>query len=1105
MSIIKCFFYLILLFFCTSNCYSQNEIDSITYYYQKGDIDKSIKIAEELKDNYRIKTDTINFNYAYLLNSLGTLYMSNMKYKVAENYYLQSINLLENYKEKDSLIFASFYNNLALLYRNTEQYLNAGPLFQTVKDIMEQHLSQEDTDYIYSLLNLGFIAKKLNDNEKAKLLYIKGLDLQQKVFGITHYEVANTLNNLGEIYYKEAKYAQAEEYFAKSREIYKKSLGENDLAYLNVSSNFVDCLIERGDYSQAKSILNDILEKYKNYYNESNLETILSIYRLGLVYKNLGDNVYAEKLYKEALAKISKEFNNNYYSIVINELANLYNFQGKNKEAETLYLENIKLSKETFGEFSRDYATSISNLASFYHNILNFEKAEKLYIQALELNKSIIGKDHPNCQIILQNLSGLYLDIGLYDKAEMNAIISKELFEKIYSKDHPQYSGVLNNLANILARKGKQVEAEKLYLQSEKIILSKFEINHPYYISFLKNLAALNFDQKKYNKAKEYYSKIVEISKSDYSSIKMLAIIDDLLGEFNSVSVKYNELFVDFKTKVNYSSSYLSTVEFNTFIKKYFFDRFFPLSFLHRHVQQFDNINIGCYENELLVKNLSLRNQQRIAKSIQKSDDTVLQNKYNEFLQFKRQLVKLNELPLNQRPAHYEQLVTETESLEKELVRSSSTFAEAKNSLTTNWKQVQEKLKSNELAIDFVSFHYYNKKWTDSIIYTAFVVGKDFKIPKYISLFEQKQLSFLLERNKDIQDSTRIDKQYTEKAISDLFLKPLEKELKGMRTVYLSPSGLGNQINFSALPINKNSSLGHDYQIHVLGSTAEITNYKTTFLDIKKDTELLLYGNIDYNKSAELNSRKTDSLPLNIDDFAAFTRSSTGTEKHGYLKGSKTEIDKIHTLATQNNFASRVVEDRVATEESIKLLDGRTTPFVLHIATHGFFFPDPKKELPDNRSQFLDDSNTMNRNMHYKISDDPMMRAGLLFAGANKYWGKPTEKTITDDGILTASEIANLDLSACQLVVLSACETGLGEINGAEGVFGLQRAFKMAGVKNIIMSLWKVPDVQTAELFAVFYKECFAGKSIHEAFQIAQAKMKDKYSPYYWAGFVLLE
>jgi CHAT domain-containing protein len=177
----------------------------------------------------------------------------------------------------------------------------------------------------------------------------------------------------------------------------------------------------------------------------------------------------------------------------------------------------------------------------------------------------------------------------------------------------------------------------------------------------------------------------------------------------------------------------------------------------------------------------------------------------------------------------------------------------------------------------------------------------------------------------------------------------------------------------------------------------------------------------------------------------------------------------------------------------------------LHLATHGFFFPDPKKELPDvDRMLMTIDSQFSKKNV-YKASDDPMLRSGLLFSGANKYSGKAQENTITDNGILTASEISNLDLRACELVVMSACDTGLGDIKGSEGVFGLQRAFKMAGVKNMIMSLWQVPDKETSELFTEFYKLTFEGKSIHQAFKLAQLKMKEKYDPYYWAGFVLLE
>jgi CHAT domain-containing protein len=219
-----------------------------------------------------------------------------------------------------------------------------------------------------------------------------------------------------------------------------------------------------------------------------------------------------------------------------------------------------------------------------------------------------------------------------------------------------------------------------------------------------------------------------------------------------------------------------------------------------------------------------------------------------------------------------------------------------------------------------------------------------------------------------------------------------------------------------------------------------------------------------------------------------------------FLPGSKIEINKIYEIAKENSFNAKIIEDRKATEESIKALDCRTTPFVLHLATHGFFFPDLKIKIPEND---IADENT--KKSYYSQASDPMLRSGLILAGANKFWGKPAENSTGDDGILTASEISNLDLSACQLVALSACETGLGDINGSEGVFGLQRAFKMAGVKNIIMSLWKVDDAKTVEFFQIFYINCLTDKSIHDAFLNTQSAMKAKYPPYYWAGFVLLE
>ncbi|MFZ1856983.1 MAG: CHAT domain-containing protein, partial [Chitinophagaceae bacterium] len=172
------------------------------------------------------------------------------------------------------------------------------------------------------------------------------------------------------------------------------------------------------------------------------------------------------------------------------------------------------------------------------------------------------------------------------------------------------------------------------------------------------------------------------------------------------------------------------------------------------------------------------------------------------------------------------------------------------------------------------------------------------------------------------------------------------------------------------------------------------------------------------------------------------------------------------------------------------------SPQILHIATHGFFLPEPDKKREEN--------NFSNENT-YTLADDPLLRSGLILAGGNYAWSGKTPIDGVEDGIATAYEISQLNLSNTELVVLSACETALGDVKGSEGVFGLQRAFKMAGVKKMIVSLWQVPDKETAELMTTFYNYWMKGKTINDAFTQAQADMRKKYAPFYWAAFVLVE
>jgi CHAT domain-containing protein len=249
--------------------------------------------------------------------------------------------------------------------------------------------------------------------------------------------------------------------------------------------------------------------------------------------------------------------------------------------------------------------------------------------------------------------------------------------------------------------------------------------------------------------------------------------------------------------------------------------------------------------------------------------------------------------------------------------------------------------------------------------------------------------------------------------------------------------------------------------------------------------EIALYGGIDYDAAPSLSLENHQGGPFM------------------YLDGTMEEVEKIRTLADHKRIISVVKSGNEATEESIKSLYRESSPDVIHIATHGFFFPDVRKNY--NKTGLK--ASVKSAIPGFRSSDNPLMRSGLAFAGANHSWSGEKVPSGMDDGILTAYEVSNMYLSATQLVVLSACETGLGEIRGSEGVFGLQRSFRMAGAKNILMSLWQIPDYQTSELMDQFYRRWFSGKPIGEAFRLAQNYMKEKYprEPFMWAAFVLLK
>jgi len=395
-------------------------------------------------------------------------------------------------------------------------------------------------------------------------------------------------------------------------------------------------------------------------------------------------------------------------------------------------------------------------------------------------------------------------------------------------------------------------------------------------------------------------------------------------------------------------------------------------------------------------------------------------------------------------------------------------------------------------------------------MYVAFVIRKDLDYPVMVSLCESKQLDSLLIKSGATTDNfisnlyrgaDLVNKTATYsygKRLYELIWKPFDNLLKPGDRVYFAPSGLLHQIAFAALPFDDKTLISDRYKLSQLSTTAMLLQ-ETRFKESLPPT-MTLYGGIQYDltekdieaiKSKEKITTPYVSRPLPED----LAKENTWN----YLPGTLTEVNNIAAIAKQKKIKVVSLSGKDAIEESYKRLSDNNAPRVLHISTHGFFFPDPNNESEDKVGAIKDDEQV------FKSSDNPLNRSGLLFTGANNTWKGQTPDGL-EDGILTAYEAANVSLLNTQLVVLSACETGLGDIRGSEGVFGLQRAFKMAGTEYLMMSLWKVPDTETAEFMSTFYSSWYSGKTLTDAFIETQIFMKNKYpkDPYKWAAFVLV-
>jgi CHAT domain-containing protein len=772
----------------------------------------------------------------------------------------------------------------------------------------------------------------------------------------------------------------------------------------------------------------------------------------------------------EALENAEKSLGKDHsgYSRCLNNLGLLYEEMGQYDKALPFLIEALENAENSLGKSHSGYGIRLGNLGFLYRTMGQYDKALPMYLEALENTENSLGKNHSDYGIRLNNLGLLYQTMGQYDKALPLLIEALETTENSVGKDHASYGIRLNNLGNLYKTMGQYDKALPLLIEALENGENSVGKDHSSYGIRLISLADLYYAMEAYDKALPLY---LEANQN---------CIDQIEEIFSFRSEKEKKAF-------------LETVF-------YYFD--ILQSFGYATQKKYTSIAETNLNNQLLLKGLLLNSSKNVIEKLQTLNDTKINEKIINFKANKTLLNRQQNLPLAKRGINTDSLSETINSKEVELVRIYSKMFEETSTLTKDWNAIKSKLQPNELAVEFSRFNYHHKKRTDSTMYAAYLYKKDWKNPKVVNLFEEKQLQkyFSISGNPNDLYKTRGTITKSNKAqlaladsIYKLVWKPLEKFVDSSITIYFSPDGLLHKIPFAALPNTNNKLIGELYDIQQMGNTADV-NSNSKQPNLK---DVLLIGGVKYEYKIDSTKQKKDFVYNVLESkelLGGTINRSISRNGFGYLKGTAKEIKDINTLLG----SAKQLTGYNATETAFKDLSGNS-PSVLHIATHGFFFKKPKEQPKQN--ELLEQKNS------YKVHENPLLRSGLLFANANYAWQNGNNPYEKDDGILTALEISNLDLKNTDIVILSACETGLGDIEGSEGVYGLQRAFKMAGVKTIIMSLWPVPDAETAEFMNLFYTKWKAFNNPKKAFKTTQQQMMRKYreTPEKWAAFLYFE
>ncbi len=902
----------------------------------------------------------------------------------------------------------------------------------------------------------------------------RALEIRERLLGPDHRDVAVALNGLGRIYRS------------------------------------------RGDFAKAESLLHRSLDILEGVFGPNHPAVTISLNNLGHLYRNMADYAKAEALFQRALRILEKSLGQEHpdYAFTIHNLGLLYWSKGDYAKAEPLFHQSLAIWVKALPPDDPDLGLANNGLGNFYRYRGDFAKAETFYRRALAIREKALGPEHPDLAATLNSLAILYRDRGDYDEAESLAQRALAIQEKVLGPDHSDVARTLNNLALLFHSRGDQQRAEPL-AQRALVIWEKALEPEKFELAYSLNiLARINRDRADYAKAEQLFQRSLDVLEKTLGPKH--PYVADALNDRAALNMRIGNIAqaVAFQSRAN------SIGEGNLALNLVIGSERQRLAFLGTLSKQADrtiSLHLRCAPNDPAARSQSaaiiLQRKGRALDATSQSlaalrdrSDPEDQALLDQLSDTRSQIASLvlgepQKITVEQYFERIGRLEARAEKLEVDIGRRSSEFRA--QSLPVTLAAVQAAIPADAALIEFASYRPFDAQAkTDDMAYgephyVVYVMRKG-EI-QWKELGEASAIDGAVAALREaLRDPKRTDVRRLARSVDQKVFQPIRPLVGNLTRLLISPDGMLNLLPFVALVDERGRYLVERYSISYLASGRDLLR-----LQVARESSSgpLVIADPDFgNRSRveEMRRWKQKTVASNEGSGNRVKESAASIFRQFYfspLPYTAREGDALQSLLPDATLLTR-------REASKSALIQVRSPILLHIATHGFFLDDSQL-MASVRSGTRSVRNESDQQLRMIEGsgipiENPLLRSGVALAGAN-------EHKEDDNGILTALEVTGLNLWGTKLVVLSGCDTGVGEVKSGDGVHGLRRALVLAGAETQVMSLWAVSDKGTRELMVSYYKKLKQGEGRGEALrqvQLEMLKQVNRRHPYYWASFI---